>query len=336
MMRRLLRRLLFALYLLVVTLALLEACVRLWGYSERHLCDAIYQPFDAARDEIPYVHKPDLHGARARGLALINTDSLGLRSKLTGERYGPQLDQEFRIALVGDSVTFGEGVARTEETFAQVLEEKLNAEQTARRVKVFNFAASAYSVRVMEATLRRRMLEVQPDLVLMCIVPADFNLSRTPSVDAWGQLSDNKLSGFLSRDSALRPPLRKLHLLYLLRDLIAPRLETSQRAEGILQEGGVPGSYSYLKAFKESAEQRGAAYRIILLPSLQSTFGNVPALLAQDGIRFLDLSSLRARFNVDQFKASKFDTHPSALVHQSIGNALAAYILDNRLIMAGP
>ncbi len=334
MMRRLLRRLLFALYLFVITFALLEACVRLWGYSERHIYDSIYQPFDAAPDEIPYVHKPNLHEARARGLARINTDSLGLRSKLTGERYGPHLDHEFRIALVGDSVTFGEGVVQTEETFAQVLEDRLNEGQGEVRVKVFNFAASAYSVSVMEATLRRRMLQVQPDLVLMAIIPADFNLSRTPKVDRWGQLWDNKLSGFLSGDSRVRPVLRKVHLLYLLRDLIAPRLDTSLKAEDILQDGGIPDSYSYLKAFNRTAEQHGLAHRVVLLPFLKSGFGKLSAQLEQDGIPFLDLSSLASKFTEEQFKANKFDRHPSPLVHRSIGEALAAHILCDHLMPA--
>src|SRR2546423_10613486 len=105
MFRRLLKKLLFALYLLVVTLTLLEIGVRLWGYSEHHLYDPIYMPFAAAQEEIPYVHQPNLSHARARGLAIINTDSLGLRSKTAGERYAPRQAHEYRIALVGDSVT---------------------------------------------------------------------------------------------------------------------------------------------------------------------------------------------------------------------------------------
>jgi hypothetical protein len=334
MIRRLPGKLLFLLYLSIITFTLLEVCVRLWGYSEHHLCDPIYQPFDASQ-EIPYVHKPNLSNARARGLAIINTDSLGLRSKTAGERYAPHQDKEFRIALVGDSVTFGEGVRNTEETFPQVLEETLNQRQGALRVKVFNFAASAYSVRVMAATLRHRMFLVQPDLVLMAIVPADFNLSRTPSVDAWGYLTDNKLSGFLPRDSSLRPVLRKIHLLYLLRDIIYPRLSHERSAEQILEAGELPDSYAHIVEFKELALQHQRPYSIILLPSRNSNFGNVPSQLHLDGIPFVDLSFLRDEFTQDQFYASKFDSHPSAPVHKRIGESLAAYILENNFMETG-
>jgi hypothetical protein len=333
MKRRLLKKLLFALYISVITLALLEIGVRLWGYSEHHICDPIYTSFSPAQ-EIPYIHKPNLSQARARGLSIINTDSMGLRSKTVGTQYGPRQANEYRIAIVGDSVTFGEGVEKTEDTFPQILEETLNRKQDTLKVKVFNFGASAYSVSVMAATLRHRMLDVEPNLVVMAIVPADFNLSRTPSVDAWGYLSDNKLSGFLPRDSRLRLVLRKIHLLYLVRDIIYSWLDNSKRAEDVIASGEVPDSYAYIREFKELAEQHKLAYSITLLPSLKSKFGNVISQLHQDGISFVDLTTLRDRFSAEQFQASKFDTHPSAIAHHSIGESLADYILENHLMDA--
>jgi hypothetical protein len=333
MIRRLLKKLLFAVYITVITIVLLEIGVRIWGYSEHHICDPIYMSFPLSQ-EIPYIHKPNLSQARARGLAIINTDSIGLRSKTAGTKYGPRQDNEYRIAIVGDSVTFGEGVKKTEDTFPQVLEDTLNQKQGLAAVKVFNFSASAYSVKVMAATLRHRMLDMEPDLVIMAIVPADFNLSRTPSVDAWGYLSDNKLSGFLPRDSRLRLPLRKIHLLYLLRDIIYNQLDSEKRAEDIITSGEVPDSFTYIREFKEFAEQHKLAYIIVLLPSLRSQFGNVISQLHQDDISFVDLTKIRERFSAEQFQASKFDTHPSAIVHQSIGESLAEYIFEGHLMDA--
>lgn len=325
------RKWLFALYLAVIVFLVPEIAVRISGYSEHHLCDPIYQPFEGTPD-IPYVHKPNLSRARARGLAAINTDSMGLRSVTTGEKCGPKQDKEFRIALVGDSVTFGEGVVGTEDTFAQVLEGTLNRKQTALRARVFNFSASAYSVKVMAATLNYRMSKVEPDFVLMAIVPSDFDLSRTPSVDARGNLSDNKLSGFLPRDIFIRPLLRKIHLFYLLRDVSYPYFDKSKKAERVLAAGDIPESYAHLKAFKEMAERQKLPYGIVLLPSLKSWFGNVASRLRADAISFLDLEILRDRFTQEQFRASKFDTHPSAMVHRAIGESLAEHILANHLM----
>ncbi len=128
----------YAGYLLPVTLPLLEIGVRIWGYLEHHIHDPIYTSFEPNED-ISYIHKPNLMQARARGLVFINTDSLGLRSKASGMVYGTKQPQEYRIAIVGDSVTFGEGVPNTEETFTEVLEHMLNQHQNLLTVKVFNF-----------------------------------------------------------------------------------------------------------------------------------------------------------------------------------------------------
>jgi len=96
----------------------------------------------------------------------------------------------------------------------------------------------------------------------------------------------------------------------------------------------VPDAYSYLREFKELAEQQRLSYRIVLLPSLKSRFGNLGVQLQQDDISFVDLTALRDKFSAEQFQASKFDIHPSALVHHSIGEALADYILENHLLDA--
>jgi hypothetical protein len=331
-MRRLAKRLLFVVYLSAATFALLEVGVRVVGYSEHHLCEPIYARFEAAPDEIPYVHRPNLSGARGRGLSVVNTDSLGLRSIVAGESYGPRAAGEYRVAVVGDSVTFGEGVRDGRETFAKVLEGELNRRQTRARVRVFNFGASAYSVRVMEATLRRRMLAVEPNLVLLAIIPADFNLARTPGVDSYGYLSDDKLSGFLARDSRARIALRKLHALYLLRDVIYPLIDRSEKAEDVIAAGGVPESYSFVKAFAEDARRSGVDYRVVLLPSLNSDFLPVVERLKGDGLSFVDLSPLADEFTPEQFRAGPFDRHPSAAVHRKIGEALADNVLESGLM----
>jgi hypothetical protein len=86
--RRVLRKMAFGIYLVGVTLVALEVAVRIWGYSEHHISDPIYMPFEPS-PEIPYVHKPNLAHARAHGLAIINTDSLGLRSETAGLVYAP-------------------------------------------------------------------------------------------------------------------------------------------------------------------------------------------------------------------------------------------------------
>jgi hypothetical protein len=320
------RKLLITTCVLLVTLIALEVVVRVWGYSQRHMYDPIYMSFDRPGD-IPYIHKPNLTQARARGLATISTDSLGLRTKTVGALHGPKQPHEYRIAVVGDSVTFGEGVGRTEDTFAQVLEDTLNQRQQSVTVNVFNFGASAYSVKEMAATLQYRMLDIHPDLVVMAIIPSDFDLARTPTIDASGYLVDQKLSYLSPASSMVRQVLRGIHLTYVLRDIGLLWFFKSQDIAQVLSHGEIPESYHYVKQFKEAAEQRGLSYLIALLPRMgRSSWGPLPDQLTRDRITHIDLSFLGKEFTREQYIASRFDPHPSPAVHHRIGEALADYV----------
>jgi hypothetical protein len=307
-----------------VTLSLLEIGVRIWGYSERHIYDPIYRLFDPS-EEIPYIHKPNLSQAHARGLAVINTDSLGLRAKTSATVYGTKLPGEYRIAIVGDSMTFGEGIPRTEDTYAQVLEDTLNQQQQDVAVRVFNFGASAYSVKQMAAMLEHRMVKIQPDLVIMAIIPQDFNLSRTPIIDKAGYFVDQRVS-FL-QDSPVREVLRGVHLMYVLREIALHWFSPTHSVATLPSHGEIPESYRSIQRFKETAERHGLAYVILLLPRMEEkAWGSLPDRLTQDGITYFDLSPLGTEFTREGYMASRFDPHASPAVHRRIGESLAEYV----------
>ncbi len=133
-------------------------------------------------------------------------------------------------------------VSPERKTPAQVLEDILNQQQFAKTVKVFNFGASAYSVKQMAATLSHRMLNSQPDLVVMAIIPADLNLARTrPSLIKAGYLVDQKITVLL--DSPVREVLRRVHLMYVLREIGLRGLFQSQNVATRLSNGKIPESY---------------------------------------------------------------------------------------------
>lgn len=329
--RKPLRKFLVAVWVVLITLGALEVVVRIWGYSQRHMYDPIYTVFDHSPD-IPYIHKGNLLQARARGLAVIDTDSLGLRTKRAGAVYGGKRANEYRIAIVGDSCTFGEGVARTEDTFAEVLEDTLNREQKAVTVKVFNYGVSAYSVKEMAATLQARMLDIQPDLVVMAIIPQDFNLARTPTVDDAGYLIDQKLSWLSPPGSMTRQLIRGIHLTYVLRDIGVHWFFRPSDIAEVLSRGEIPETFDHVRRFQTVAMQRGVPYVVALLPARrQGVWGRVPDQLTRDNVTHIDLSFLGSEFTEEQYMASRFDPHPSPAVHHRIGETLADYVWRNQL-----
>ncbi len=331
-----LKKVLYVLYLSLACILLLEICVRLWGYSDRYIYDPIYQAVPGSQD-IPYFQKPCLENAKARGLAVINTDALGLRALKSCEKIGPKGPGELRIAIAGDSVTFGEGVPNTKDTYPVVLERILEAKLPNHKVRVFNFGVSAYSVKEMASILKEKILAIDPDIVIMAIIPHDFDLGRTGIVDKWGYTVHMDSHSLLCRNPTMRNFLRHFHLLYLLRDLYHAYLERHKSIAG----GGdvdekVPASYRYIKKFADIAKKNGIQCIVVLLPCLDRKFSReLLSMFKKDHIQFLDISNLERRFTVRQFMASRFDAHPSAMVHKAIAQAIACFILGHMEVIAG-
>ncbi len=337
-MRKIARILFYCFSMVLVILILLEILVRVWGYSRMYLYDPMYMPF-AGSPEIPYVMKPNLHHVRAHGNIWINTDALGLRSSVPARTYGNNRAGEYRIAFVGDSVTFGVGVP-TGETYPEVVEKILNRLQHHCQVHVFNFAVSSYSLKEMTATLKYRVPEVSPDLVVMGIIIDDFDTSRTPQVDQFGYNTHGRASQLVNKFYTLKLILRHIHLSYVIRDFLS-RTIMHQEKNYDSTNGKLPplisNSYKYIVEFKKLSQEHNYNYIVVMLPSAGSNgsqFSRIIRNMNHDNINYYDTSFITPLFTVKQYHASPYDFHPSALVHQKIGAMLSAYILDHFVLKA--
>lgn len=258
---------------------------------------------------------------------VFNTDALGLRSRQGGESYGAKRAGEYRVAMVGDSVTFGEGVA-TGDVFSTLVEDRLHgAGRTS--VRVLNFGVSGYSIRQMAAMVERRVVAVDPDLVLTVLIPADFDLSRTGALDASGTVRSSDSS---ARLAWLERPLRSLHLVWFLRDAYQG-WQPTWRSDPIR---GIPDSYAYVVRIRETCAARRLACGLVLLSTkIDDGFGPIGAQLAREGLPFLDLTGLKEEFTIAVFNAGPHDPHPSAAVHRRIADELAAWIGERLPAAAG-
>ncbi len=330
MIKTLLKSLLRFFLILFLTLGISELAVRIIGYSEIYLYDPIYMPCSES-PEIPFVLKPNLTNAKAHGNIRINTDCLGLRSLFPGTVYETKKPEEFRIAVVGSSVTFGYGV-ETGDTFAVLLEKRLNEAVPNRRTIVFNFGTASFSVKEIAATAEQRTRAVDPDLIIAALAYGDYNLTRTPGVDNEGYNTHGQTSSLLSRYPVLKQALRKIHLVYVVRDAIGAIQSYTDKNP---QPDVIPASYRFLPDIKKNAAQRGVACFVVTMPSLGadgSEFRPTLEALKLDGVKYLDVSNLSLSFSPAEFKASRFDAyHPSAKVHRKIAEALSDFILANYL-----
>ncbi len=317
----------FALISIIFTLVLLEGIVRLWGYSDRYIYDPIYTLCDKC-DPPLVVHKPNLRHALARAMTIIDTDSLGLRTVDAGRTISRKSADEIRIAIVGDSVTFGHGVRNSADVYPAVLENILNSGSGGKnRFRVFNFGVSAYSLNEMVDALKCRMLDVEPDIVICAFIFDDFDPNRMVDVDEYGYTNDRKLGGGHNRFPFFKNLLRRLHITYLVRDaLLAARRNKNAHISG---DARVLELYSCLHEFRAIASQNGVEYCFILLPSFGSDdFSKITGRLDADHFQYLDLSNMWKEYSLEKFRCNKLDNHPSATVHKEIAARVAAYIQD--------
>lgn len=300
-------------------------------YSHR-MYDPIYMPFKE-NNEIPYVLKPNLVNKRSRGNIRINTDELGLRNIIAGKKHGPK-GKDFRIGIVGDSYTFGNGV-QTDETFPFRIEEFLNRTQSQTKVDVFNFAQEAYSVKEMAATLKFRMLDIHPDLVIMSPIYDDFDLTRTPVADNWGYTVHKRKGVIVPSTSYLKVLLRKLQLSYLIYNVVNAWRERRNPSTTIYQlKGSIPDSYKYILEFKRTADQNKIPYLIILIPQKPEDplFAGVKKRLRKDGVNFLDCTNILLDHGLlpEEFNLpDKYNGHLSAKTHKILGEFIGEYISEN-------
>lgn len=105
----------------------------------------------------------------------LDHNSTGFRGRETTRQKPPGV---WRIAMIGDSVTYGLGVEVTQ-AFPSLLEAKLNAADIGA-VDVLNFGVPGYNSFQECTLLKNRGLEFEPDLVIMTFSADD--VSTTPVV----------------------------------------------------------------------------------------------------------------------------------------------------------
>ena len=107
--------------------------------------------------------KPDLNGW-FRGVRFA-TNSAGLADK---EYSRAKPEDVFRVAVAGSSWTMGSGV-EPDEAWPAVLERQLNGQKSDPTIEVLNFGVEMYGLRELVATVRHKVKEWNPDLIVVPI-----------------------------------------------------------------------------------------------------------------------------------------------------------------------
>ncbi len=260
-----------------------------------------------------------------RGGPSTRANALGFRER----EVGAKTSGRYRIVIVGDSFTWGQGVEERER-FSDVLEADLGP-----RYEVLNFGIPGNNlpehVQVLEQALR-----VSPDFVLLQLYVNDFEMAGMIRPEAHALLPWPTLDFWLLRSSAFYDLLNdgwgqlqeatgmvERYARYMERTLRDPNSANSRQAFGLLGQ------------FIERARAAGVPSGTVLFPnpgflSKNYPFGylhdRVRAVCAVQHITCLDLrSSFATSFrNPQGMWVSRFDPHPNARANSRAAQEILA------------
>ena len=302
--------------------------------------------------EVEWSGRPSSRGMFAGVPVAFN--SLGLRDR---ERSMQRTPGTKRILMLGDSMTFGMGVAE-EETFPRVTEGLLNASQTRGQapVEILNFSLPGYNTLHELAQLKELGLAFHPDVVVVGFFYNDVELStvqgrrlaRTiPAAAGVAGPPSLPRRVWLDVDAGVSA-LQHRSLLYA---WVASRLGAAIRqlgAKGFGQVGKINDQYvdsnqnwqlmqAALLEMKRLCEQRDIQLVIAIIPAMarftesgypiKAYHEAVSGFCRAQSITCLDL--LPAFWGLDgtKFWISLTDGHPDARGHRIIAEALARFLV---------
>lgn len=249
----------------------------------------------------------------------LQTNEYGMR-----DRAYPLAKPEgvYRIAVLGDSFSFPDGVALEDSYFKQI-ERMLNADGLGRTFECLNFACPAYYLCQYPAVIRHRVLAFSPDLILIGFCAENDHIPPPP------ELFTQPFQPKPAEHPFFHSELLKLFLWSL-----------NPSHEHLSKEPN-PEEVQYVeKNFEELDAIQHASY----VPFVVAFLANIPrdahtvgALARKHNLLFVDACST---FDVKDLSKNSIyhpiDSHPNARAHGVFADILHRFLLDNVVKTPGP
>ncbi len=279
--------------------------------------------FEWSRGQDYWRYRPGFEG-RVHGPTEVRIGALGNRAHGSSEDEG---SSSITVAVVGDSVTFGQGVGE-DETFAAVTERALR--ERGLPVRVLNFGVQGHTVEMEIAHLSDRLTAVDPEVVVLAFITDDLNPRRGQShVDRYGYLTKEVFGPRSWWGDTLRAGLRRSHLALLTKSaLLNLRTAGEAPAAGASPANrpaavGEANREKLLNRFRASMHRfveltDGVGRIVICLDTRETELSRRLRQTMEDEfpeVVYLDAPPRFAGYTRDQIQVPK-DGHPNAVAHE--------------------
>jgi len=259
---------------------------------------------------------------------LVN--ALGMRGALVSV---PKPANTYRIAVIGDSVSFGFGV-KLEDSFPYILEADLRSkgQYQGKNVEVINFSVNGYGLESYREVLLKKAEKFEPDLVII-----GYCLNDLASADAvFVAVGD-----MMKKNSSYKNLAKYSQFLAAIKFYSDKAWAKTAGEWQFKQEYKEPRAAEYLKTNFEQIENFGKAHNVsvlVLVFPLFTDFKNYDLMdihntvndaLKNAGLAHIDLLGVFTGQPAESFRLNNEDvTHPNANGHQLIVKAIEAALPD--------
>lgn len=267
-------------------------------------------------DSRVYTLNPNAEGLSANNIYHIN--SLGFRDyEFSLEK--PQ--NTIRIAAIGDSYTFGKGVA-LEYTYPKLLQRKLG--NTDRKVEVLNFGVYGYNTIQEYWMIKEKALAFNPDMIIIL-----YTLNDPAPAITLKESNQNKIKLFLTEHIYTYRFLARAYWVY--KSKSSGRIGEFEYALHNQSSQGWKDTINAFRLISEISKQNNITILLFIQPDLYS-LGNYPFAdlnyqvmhsAEQEGLKAFDLLPYFKNIDEKTLWIDRFeDRHPNEKGHEIIANAM--------------
>jgi len=263
-----------------------------------------------------------------------------LRSAVQHNHYGfrgPEFDEikpagVYRVAVLGDSFTYGNGVAEQDR-----FSDRLGAALEPRHIQVLNFGFPGNNWPDNVMTLERRVLRLKPDFVLLQWGTNDIEVetAAAPRPEITPLAVNRNLHEWLYARSALYSMLNSEWIQYRLRQHMGDSYEDyMRRLYGDPNSMGSRKADEWIQRLFDDCRRAHVPLAIVMFPHFTETLADYPLEFLhvrmrqqceQAGVPYIDLlDRYRQVQDTKTLWASPLDQHPNALANRIAADEILA------------
>jgi len=249
----------------------------------------------------------------------IHTNSQGLRDK---EYAFEKPKNTFRVAVIGDSFTFGDGVG-DEEIYHALAEKHLNEKSDSLHVEFINFGVAGYDLLNYYGVIKAKAMAYNPDLILIGFCGNNDDDLVDPA--QWNQ----PFSGYKHQEYSWF--IRNFLLVRSVGNLIGSRRRLNGEKTGRQREQKIAWlnkAFGMLGDLQQESDVPFLVFYLSMKDAAAEKAERVADLCQREGFAFLDSSPMVDTIgDIRAYWVHSTDHHPNQAMHEIYGELIGYWVL---------